>query len=98
VPWRLIGLLLFIALIVIFIGFNLENTCDISFGFVVLSRIPIFLTILSSFAAGMIVVLPFAFRKHSKYGSGSVSRTRKSRRTSNSDGFDDADERPNGDD
>ncbi|OHE70099.1 MAG: hypothetical protein A2Z99_11355, partial [Treponema sp. GWB1_62_6] len=56
------GLVLSIFVLVAFIGFNLGNSCDVSFGFTALRGVPVFLTALFSFAAGMLVVLPLAFR------------------------------------
>jgi hypothetical protein len=41
-----------------FIGFNLENRCDISFGFYTFSQVPVFLTTFSAFVLGMFLALP----------------------------------------
>jgi uncharacterized integral membrane protein len=60
-PWRL---LIFITIGVIFlgfIGFNLENRCDVSLGFYVFSQVPVFLSTLSAFILGMVLALPLAF-------------------------------------
>lgn len=57
-PLRLIGVILLVALLVTFIGLNLENAADISFGFYTLRDIPVFLTILASFALGLLAALP----------------------------------------
>ena len=46
-----------------FTGFNLGNVCDINFGFMRFEKVPVFLTILFSFLAGVLVTLPFTFGK-----------------------------------
>jgi uncharacterized integral membrane protein len=58
-PWRLIGFILIFALFVVFIAFNLNNKCDISFGFTKIEQAPVYLTAFSSFALGLILAVPF---------------------------------------
>jgi uncharacterized integral membrane protein len=58
-PWRLIGFIVLFAVFLIFIGFNLENRCDISFGFYKLSQVPVYLTAFSSFVLGMLWAVPY---------------------------------------
>jgi predicted tellurium resistance membrane protein TerC len=69
-PWRLLGLILVLAILLSFIGFNLNNTCDISFGFKTIPNVPIYLTVFASFMLGLFASLPFiifgAFRKKQK--------------------------------
>jgi len=60
-PLRLIGLLAFVGLLVSFIGFNLGNVADVSFGFHVFRGVPVFLTAFVSFALGLLVALPSVF-------------------------------------
>jgi ABC-type lipoprotein release transport system permease subunit len=60
-PGRLIGIVIGIGLLIAFISLNLHNVCDISFGFFSLTGIPVFLTILASFALGLIAALPTVF-------------------------------------
>ncbi|MDR2662250.1 MAG: hypothetical protein LBC31_04555 [Treponema sp.] len=66
-PWRLVVLIVILGILLSFIGFNLNNTCDISFGFASFTAVPIFLTVFVSFILGMFCSLPFflfrAFRK-----------------------------------
>jgi uncharacterized integral membrane protein len=57
-PWRLIGIVLLGAVFLCFIGFNLENRCDISLGFFTFSQVPVFLTALSAFILGLFLSLP----------------------------------------
>jgi uncharacterized integral membrane protein len=58
-PWRLIGFIVLFAVFLVFIGFNLENRCDISFGFFKLSQVPVYLTAFSSFVLGMLWAVPY---------------------------------------
>jgi uncharacterized integral membrane protein len=58
-PWRLIGLIVILAVLLAFIGFNLSNTCSISFGVATLENVPVYLTVFASFVLGMLVSLPF---------------------------------------
>jgi uncharacterized integral membrane protein len=60
-PGRLIGIAIGIGLLVAFISLNLHNVSDISFGFFTLTGIPVFLTILASFALGLLAALPTVF-------------------------------------
>lgn len=54
--------------LLVFIGFNLENKSDISFGFTVIHDIPVFLTILASFSAGLLSAIPlFLIRRKKKH-------------------------------
>ncbi|MCL2804498.1 MAG: hypothetical protein FWD26_00980 [Treponema sp.] len=57
-PWRLIVFIAVFALFLVFITFNLENKCDISFGFAKLEQVPIFITIFTMFVLGFICALP----------------------------------------
>ena len=60
-PWRLIIFIVVFAVFLIFITFNLENKCDIGFGFTSLSDVPVFITIFSSFVLGFFCALPLIF-------------------------------------
>jgi uncharacterized integral membrane protein len=57
-PWRLIGFILLLAVFLFFIVFNLDNTCDISFGFKEIPQVPVYLTALFSFVLGLLWVVP----------------------------------------
>jgi uncharacterized integral membrane protein len=61
---RLIGVILVLAVFLIFIGLNLGNSCDIRFWFgenSKLENVPVFLTAFGSFVLGMFFTLPFIF-------------------------------------
>jgi phosphotransferase system glucose/maltose/N-acetylglucosamine-specific IIC component len=51
-----------LAVFLAFIAFNLDNKCDISFGFTKLQDVHVFLTIFVSFALGLLCTLPFVVR------------------------------------
>ena len=61
-PFRLILTIILMVLAAIFTGFNLENKCDVwlvhNF-----ESVPVALTIIVSFLAGMLIMLPFTFGK-----------------------------------
>ena len=67
-PWRLILFIFFFAIILLFIMLNLENKCDINFGFKKVPEVPVFLTTFSSFILGMLCAFPFilGFRSRKK--------------------------------
>ncbi|MDR0656217.1 MAG: hypothetical protein LBG22_07880 [Treponema sp.] len=58
-PWRLIGFILIFAVFLVFIAFNLQNSCDISLIFRVFPEVPVYLTAFSSFILGMFCAIPF---------------------------------------
>ncbi len=80
-PLRLIGLVILVGILVSFIGFNLGNVSDVSFGFYVFRSVPVFLTAFVSFALGLVAALPavfmahFAVRKRSRQRSAPVRKS-----------------------
>jgi hypothetical protein len=67
-PWRLIQIIVIFAVLLIFIFFNYENKCDISFGFFGIKEAPVFLTVFTSFLLGMLCSLPFFYMRKKKSG------------------------------
>jgi len=70
----MIRLVIFIIIFVVFLGFivlNLQNTSDLSFGFITLENVPVFLSVLCSFMLGMLFSIPLAFsiswKRHAAY-------------------------------
>lgn len=57
-PWRLIGFILLLAIFLAFVALNLEHRSDISFGFVTLENVPVFLSLFGAFVVGVLVALP----------------------------------------
>jgi len=72
---RLIVVIVVFAVFLVFIVLNLDNRCDISLGFITFKDIPVFLSALVSFVAGMLFAAPlvFSLRKGRKKASGSES-------------------------
>ncbi len=58
---RLIGTIVGLVVIAFFVGFNLDNRCDVSVIFHTFKAAPVFITILISFIAGALFTMPFAF-------------------------------------
>jgi len=66
-PWRLLVFIVVFVVFLTFITFNLENRCDISFGFTIIEDVPVFLTVFGSFFLGFFCTLPLAMlikKKH----------------------------------
>lgn len=61
-PFRLVFMVIVLIVLVVFMGYNVENRCDVSFAFYTLKDVPVILTILASFALGLLAALPFALR------------------------------------
>ena len=57
-PWRLIQFILIFIIMLLFVAFNLENKCDINFGFAIIEKAPVFLTVFIAFAFGILCTLP----------------------------------------
>lgn len=77
-PFRLFFVAIIIVLLVVFIGFNIENRCNISFAFYTLEHVPVVVTILSAFALGLVAALPFGLRR--RKAKNVVPKTPKKRR------------------
>ena len=67
-PWRLIFVVILMGIVIAFIGFNLDNRADVSFGFHEYEAVPIFISLFVAFFAGIVVMLPFTlgFRRRRK--------------------------------
>jgi len=65
-PWRLI---LFIVVFAVFLGFvtlNLDNRCNINFGFAKFEGVPIFLTVFITFSLGLLCATPLVLHLRKK--------------------------------
>jgi len=58
--WRLIVFIVVFGIFLAFITVNLDNRCDVSFGFATIEGVPVFLTVFFSFVLGLLCTLPFA--------------------------------------
>ena len=65
-PLRLIGFILIFGIFLVFVALNLGNTCDINLGIITFTDVPVFFTVLCSFALGMLCTLPFLFKSSTK--------------------------------
>lgn len=65
-PWKLVFYLVLLALILVFVGLNLGNTTDISFGFVQFQDVPVFMSLFVAFFVGVLVALPVAVQSSSR--------------------------------
>lgn len=80
-PWKLLAAILAMTIVLVFIGLNLENRCDVSMAFHTFTDVPVVITILASFLLGLLMAFPLSFvRKpgkqsiRGKHGSG-IRRT-----------------------
>ena len=71
-PWKLIGFLTVIVLITFFIGFNLDNRCDVSLVFYTFHDVPIFVSLLVAYVCGAITLIPFFVVAGTKAGKKAV--------------------------
>lgn len=77
-PWKLIFFVVLVICVAVFVGANTANVCNISFVFTVLQNVPVYLTILLSFAAGMLIMLPFTLgRKKAKLSKADLKAIQK---------------------
>lgn len=56
-PWKLLAFIAVMAIVLVFIGFNLDNRCDISLVFVTFSSVPVVITILVTYILGLLSAL-----------------------------------------
>lgn len=63
----LIGTLIVVIVVTVFAGFNKDYTCSINLLYRTFDNVPVFLAIMASFVAGVIVALPYVFvRRHAR--------------------------------
>jgi uncharacterized integral membrane protein len=74
-PWRLIEFIIVFALLLIFVFLNIDNKCDINFGFTRIRDAPVYLSVFTSFVIGMAVAFlaVFVFRRGKTQDSKSQS-------------------------
>jgi uncharacterized integral membrane protein len=65
-PWRLILFIVIFAIFLVFVTLNLDNRCNINFGFAKFEGVPIFLTVFISFSMGLICATPLALHLRKK--------------------------------
>ena len=57
--WRFIVFIVIFGVLLVFVAFNLNNRCDISFGFATIKDVPVFLTMFTSFVLGLLCTMPY---------------------------------------
>ena len=58
---KLLGTILSLVVLAFFIGFNLDNKCNVNVLFYTFQNVPVFITIIISFVVGVLFTMPFAF-------------------------------------
>ena len=76
-PFKLIGFLLLLIVAIFFIGFNLDNRCDVSVLFHTFKDVPIVLSLLAAYVLGSLSVIPFLFGRRKKKIQAARKETRK---------------------
>lgn len=71
-PWKLLAFIIAMTLVLVFIGFNLENRCDVSLAFYTFTNVPVVITILASFLLGLLLAFPLSFGRKSGKRTGKV--------------------------
>ena len=72
--WKLLLFIVVLAIVLVFIGFNLDNRCDISVVFMTFKDVPVVITILSAYILGLFSALVLAVRKKIRKKSPSTNR------------------------
>lgn len=62
------------VVIAFFTGFNLDNRCNVNLLFYTFKNVPVFVTILISFVAGIVVALPFSFSRGKKVAAKKIAK------------------------
>lgn len=58
---RLLGTILSLVVLAFFVGFNLDNKCNVNMLVYTFQNVPVFITIIISFVVGVLFTMPFAF-------------------------------------
>lgn len=75
--FRILSFLFSLVFLAFFIGFNLENRCDVSLIVYTFKDVPVCVSLLFAFVAGALALLPFCLLSGRKPGKEHVSRTEK---------------------
>lgn len=79
-PFKLVLFLIVLVFLSFFIGFNLDNRCDVSLVFYSFKDVPVIGCLLFSFVAGAVSVVPFIFNRRGKKSRGPAVSQGPSRR------------------
>lgn len=72
--WKLIVFILIMALVLVFVGFNLDNRCDLSLVFVTFQAVPVIITIMAAYLLGLLSALALSLGRHRGTASGAAKR------------------------
>lgn len=75
--FKLIFFLLCLVVALFFIGFNLENRCDVSIIFHTFKDVPVVLSLLAAYVVGAFSVIPFLFGRRKKKSPPAVKEPKK---------------------
>ncbi|GAB1454841.1 MAG: hypothetical protein RBT62_11180 [Spirochaetia bacterium] len=53
-PWKLLVFIAVMAMVLVFVGFNLDNRCDLSLVFVTFRSVPVVITLLAAYLLGLL--------------------------------------------
>lgn len=53
-PWKLLVFIAVMAIVLVFIGFNLDNRCDISLVFITFRSVPVVISLLAAYLLGLL--------------------------------------------
>ncbi|OHD80810.1 MAG: hypothetical protein A3J97_16855 [Spirochaetes bacterium RIFOXYC1_FULL_54_7] len=73
-PWKLLAFIITMSMVLVFIGFNLENRCDVSVAFHTFTNVPVVITILASFLLGLLMAFPLSFGRKSVKRASPIKR------------------------
>ena len=65
-PWKLILFIVIFAIFLAFVTLNLDNRCNVNFGFAKFDNVPIFLTVFITFSLGLLCGMPLALHLRRK--------------------------------
>ncbi len=80
-PWKLLAFIATMTIALVFVGFNLENSCDISIVFITFRQVPVVITILASFVLGLLAAFFLSLGKGHARGKATAARAGSSRQT-----------------
>ncbi|TFG83177.1 MAG: DUF1049 domain-containing protein [Spirochaetales bacterium] len=63
-PWKLLAFIAVMTVVLVFVGVNLGNSCDISVVFITFDKVPVVITILGSFLLGLLAAFFLALGRN----------------------------------
>ncbi len=86
-PWKLLAFIATMTIALVFVGFNLENSCDISIVFITFPQVPVVITILASFVLGLLAAFFLSLGQGRSRGKAKPSREGSSRQAPRAPGM-----------